>query len=71
MLEGDKKNNWYLWGFSNNEASYYEAQDTRSGDIASSLLKDSKCEFLVSDVFSGYNKAVRETNEYRIALAPN
>jgi transposase len=65
MLEGDDKENWYLWGFSNPTASYFEIRDTRSGDVASSLLTESGCEFLVSDVFSGYAKAVRETNEFR------
>lgn len=65
MLEGDRKSSWYLWGFSTTRSSYFEIHDTRSGDIASELLKDSKCEYLMSDVFSGYGKAVRETNEYR------
>lgn len=62
MLEGDKKSNWYLWGFSTDTAAYFEAQDTRSGAIASNLLKESQCEYLVSDVFSGYKKAVTDTN---------
>lgn len=65
MLEGDKKSNWYLWGFSTNTAAYFEAQDTRSGAVASNLLKDSACEYLVSDVFSGYKRAVTDTNVYR------
>jgi len=65
MLEGDKKANWYLWGFSTPKTSYFEIHDTRSGDVASDLLKKSKCEFLVSDVFSGYGKAVKDTNEFR------
>ena len=65
MLEGDKKSNWYLWGFSSDTAAYFEARDTRSGSVASELLKDSVCEYLVSDVFSGYRKAVSETNLYR------
>lgn len=65
MLEGDEKENWFLWGFSTPSASYFDIRDTRSGDVASSLLNESKCEFLVSDVFSGYAKAVRETNELR------
>lgn len=65
MLEGDDKSNWYLWGFSTNSASYFEAHDTRSGDIASSFLNKSKCEYLVSDVFSGYKKAVSDSNTYR------
>lgn len=66
MLEGggDKKS-WYLWGFSNKRASYFEIHDTRSGDVASRLLIESSCEKLISDVFSGYGKAVRVTNEYR------
>jgi len=66
MLEGDDKSNWYLWGFSSLTASYFEAHDTRSGDVASAFLKNSACEFLVSDVYSGYGKAVRETNESRL-----
>lgn len=65
MLEGDKRENWYFWGFVGKVAAYFEAQDTRSGDVASHFLKLSLCEFLVSDVYSGYAKAVRETNEYR------
>jgi hypothetical protein len=65
MLEGDKKSNWYLWGFSTNQSSYFEAQDTRSGSVAGDIIKDSKCEYLMSDVFSGYSKAVSDSNIYR------
>jgi transposase len=65
MLEGDKKSSWYLWGFSTPTTSYYECHGTRSGDVASGLLKSSGCEFLVSDVFSGYGKAVKDVNEFR------
>jgi hypothetical protein len=65
MLEGDEKNNWYLWGFSTKQTSYFECHDTRSGDVASDLLLQSKCRFLVSDVFSGYNKSVNDTNKIR------
>ncbi len=68
MLEGDKRESWYFWGFLGKTAAYFEAQDTRSGDVASYFLKLSLCEFLVSDVYSGYGKAVRETNEYRVSL---
>jgi transposase len=66
MLEGcgDKKS-WYLWGFSTTKTSYFEIHNTRSGDVCSEILKTSKCQFLVSDVFSGYGKAVKETNQYR------
>ena len=60
MLEGSPKKNWYLWGFSGKSASYFEIHSTRSGDVASDFLKNSKCEYLMSDVFSGYAKAVRE-----------
>lgn len=66
MLEGDKKSNWYLWGFSTDKASYFENHDSRSGTVASSFLKDSSCEYLVSDVFSGYSRAVKDSNELRI-----
>lgn len=67
MLEGDEVSNWSLWGFSTNTASYFEAHSTRSGDVAIEFLKDSDCEFFMSDAYSGYNKAIRITNEYRIA----
>lgn len=65
MLEGDEKSNWYFWGFSTNGASYFEAHDTRSGSVAAEILKYSLCEYLVSDVFSGYSKAVTDINFYR------
>lgn len=66
MLEGGgDTSNWYLWGFSNSKSSYFEIHDTRSGDVASNLLSQSLCERLVSDVFSGYARAVRIANELR------
>jgi transposase len=65
MLEGDDKSNWFLWGFSSAKSSYFEAHNTRSGDVAADFLENSACEFLVSDVFSGYGKGVREANEVR------
>jgi transposase len=65
MLEGDNKTNWQLWGFSSKRTSYFEAHDTRSGDVASTFLKEAACEFLMSDVYSGYGKAIREANEVR------
>jgi transposase len=67
MLEGDAKSGWQLWGFSNAIAAYFEIRDTRSGDVAAELLSKSQCEYLVSDVFSGYGKAVRDANEVRRA----
>jgi transposase len=65
MLEGDKRSHWFLWGFSTPKTSYFECHPTRSGDVASKLLTESRCEYLMSDVFSGYAKAVRETNVAR------
>ena len=66
MLEGDEKTNWFLWGFSNAKACFYECHDTRSGDVASAVLKESNCAVLLTDVYAGYKKAVRETNEKRV-----
>jgi hypothetical protein len=66
MLEGDEKSNWYFWGFSTDRGSYFEAHDTRSGSVATDIIKDSMCEYLVSDVFSGYSKAVTDSNVYRL-----
>ena len=65
MLEGSEKSGWYLWGFSTPNSSYFDIRDTRSGDVASELLSESLCEYLVSDVYCGYNKAIRETNMHR------
>ncbi len=65
MLEGDEKRNWYLWGFSTEVICFLECRDTRSGDIASSILIKSQCEVLVSDVYTGYGKAIRVANEVR------
>ena len=65
MLEGDDKKSWYLWGFSNEKANYFEIRNTRSGEVASDFLTDAACEYLVSDVYSGYSKAVREANVLR------
>lgn len=69
MLEGADRDSWYFWGFLGKTAAYFEAHGTRSGSVASEFLKTSLCEFLVSDVYSGYAKAVRETNESRSTQA--
>lgn len=66
MLEGDKTQNWYFWGFSGQKSAYFEAHPTRSGDVASRFIEESDAEVLVSDVFSGYKKAVRNANEFRL-----
>jgi transposase len=65
MLEGDAKKSWSLWGFSAKRAAYFEIHNTRSGDVASAFLEKARCEYLVSDVFSGYAKATRVANESR------
>jgi hypothetical protein len=65
MLEGSETKSWYLWGFANLNYSYFECHDTRSGDVASEILKKSQCEYLMTDVFSGYGKAVRVANVER------
>lgn len=65
MLEGSEKKSWYLWGFSTPTLCFLECHDSRSGDVASSILLGSKCEVLVTDVFSGYDKAVRIANDAR------
>ena len=59
MLEGDEKKSWYLWGFSNQESCFFEIRNTRSGDVGSEILNQSKCLYLVGDVFSAYERAVR------------
>lgn len=65
MLEGSDTKSWYLWGFSTPRVCFLECHDTRSGDVASDVLKNSKCEILISDVFSGYSKALRIINLFR------
>lgn len=65
MLEGSDKKSWYLWGFSSPEHCFFECHNTRSGDVASDVLIKSQAQVLLTDVFSGYGKAVRVANETR------
>ena len=66
MLEGGGgKKQWYLWGFSCSISCFFEIANTRSGTVASGFLKKSSALYLVSDVFSGYSKAVSEVNASR------
>lgn len=65
MLEGSLTKSWYLWGFSTPTECFLECHNTRSGDVASEVLINSNCEILVTDVFSGYGKAIRESNVKR------
>jgi Transposase IS66 family len=62
MLEGDAKSQWYLWGFSSEYCCFLECHSTRSGDVSTAVLSQSVCEVLVSDVYSGYSKAIRLAN---------
>lgn len=71
MLEGSDKKNWYLWGFSTPTSAYFECRDTRSGDVASDILLKSQCEVLMSDVYGGYDKAIRVSNIQRKAAGLN
>ena len=66
MLEGSEKKSWYLWGFSTREYCFLECHDTRSGDVASDILQNSKCEVLITDAYAGYGKAIRIANEGRL-----
>lgn len=65
MLEGSATKSWYLWGFSTPTLCYLLARSTRSGDVAHEILARSACEVLLSDVFTGYGKAIRLANEER------
>lgn len=60
MLEGDEVYHWYLWGFFSSKGAFLEAHNTRSGDVAFYNLARSKAEFLLTDGYAGYGKALRE-----------
>jgi transposase len=65
MLEGSESKNWFLWGFSAEGVCYFEIHDTRSGDVAIEFLAASDCIYLMSDVYAGYTRAIREVNAIR------
>jgi transposase len=66
MLEENKgKYHWYLWSFSCKNAVYFEIHDTRAGDVSIEFIQEAQCTILVSDVYSGYIRTVREVNAYR------
>lgn len=66
MLEGHDKESWYFWGFSSQNSAYFESHDTRSGDVSIEFMKNSKCEYLMSDVYSGYGRTTTEVNRFRM-----
>ena len=65
MLERNEGHNWYLWSFCTRVSVYFEIHDTRAGTVSIEFLKESKASVLVSDVYSGYIRTLREINEYR------
>ena len=72
MLEGDAKKRWYLWGFANHHAAFFECHDTRSGDVSTEVLVASTCSVLLTDAFCGYKKSIKAANAMRAdkGLAP-
>lgn len=60
MLEGDDTSNWFLWGFSSSSACIFQAHPTRSGDVPIKFLKESKAQYLLTDGYSGYKRALKE-----------
>jgi transposase len=65
MLEGSDTKNWSLWGFSTPQVCFLTCHNTRSADVSIAFLDKSKCEVLVSDVYSGYSRTTRVCNELR------
>jgi transposase len=63
MLEGDETSNWFFWGFFSSHACYFEAHDTRSGDVVIEFLKKSQTKILLTDGYAGYARAVRQIKE--------
>lgn len=68
MLEGHEQDRWYLWGFFGKNSCFYECHPTRAGFVAGDVLSESGCRYFMSDAYSGYGKAIKDTNELR-ALA--
>jgi transposase len=65
MLEGDDSKHWRLWGFLNRKGVYFEIRNTRSGSVATSVISESICSYLLSDAYCGYGKALKEINKIR------
>lgn len=66
MLERNEDHfTWYLWAFCTQVSAYFEIHNTRAGTVSIEFLKESRAVALVSDVYSGYIRTVREVNEYR------
>lgn len=65
MLEGDDRKHWRLWGFLNHKGVYFEIKNTRSGSVATSVLSETLCSYLLSDAYCGYGKAIKDINKVR------
>ena len=65
MLEGSDVKKWYLWGFFSLTACFFECHATRAGTVAADVLSESGCRYFLSDAYTGYAKAIRDTNELR------
>jgi len=66
MLEQHGDKSWYLWGFSSKKGVIFECHNTRSADVSSEILKNSKCSVIMSDAYTGYGKSVDEVNKQRL-----
>ncbi|NRA63202.1 MAG: transposase [Pseudobacteriovorax sp.] len=53
-------------GFSTQQSCYFEIHDTRSGSVTPEILIRSNCEYLLTDVYSGYSEATDEASLKRI-----
>ena len=58
---------WYLWSFCTQTSVYFEIHNTRAGSVSIEFLMKSQAQVLLSDVYSGYIRTIREVNEYRQA----
>jgi transposase len=64
MLEGDENTtNWQLWGFVAGTHCYYDAKDTRAGEVIRDFLENCQATHVVSDAYQGYGKGVKEAGK--------
>lgn len=68
LERNEGKANWYLWSFCTKTSVYFEIQNTRAGSVSIEFFKESKTTVLMSDAYSGYERTVREVNEYRASV---
>src|SRR5262249_11662988 len=63
MLEGDERTGWQLWGFVAGTHCYYEAKDTRAGEVICEFLTHCKATHVISDAYQGYGRGVRKAGK--------